>query len=64
MPFDSNKKYLVDSQAMTARELINYAKELEPEWAIGAWRLTTSGAAKIIRDHGHIVSKEARDEQV
>lgn len=52
----SEKKYLVDGDPTTARELIQAAEDRDEDFAKG-WLKQTSRAAEILRTRGHAVEE-------
>ena len=52
----NEKKYLIDDEPASARDIINKAKTLYDEYGAGGF-CTTSGAAQILRQHGYCVSE-------
>ena len=49
-----SKRYLLDGDPVSARDLIEHAKMLDPEYGKDGWFMT-SGAAELLRREGHTV---------
>jgi hypothetical protein len=52
----NEKKYLIDDNPASARDIINKAKEVDPEYGAEGF-CTTSGAAQVLEEHGYSVSE-------
>ena len=50
------KKYLIDDEPASARDIIKKAKALDDRYGADGF-CTTSGAAQVLREHGHSVSE-------
>lgn len=50
------KKYLLDGDPVSARDLINAASDLDADYA-SDWCQTVSAAACILREHGRTVGQ-------
>lgn len=52
--FTFSKKYRIDGEPVSARQLIKAAEALDEDFA-NDWMKQTSVAAHILRDNGHVV---------